>query len=111
MCEKIFISFSLSSFDSLTLPVAASRTVKLGGTVATVGFPDIGLPDFLTTKYTKYTKKRQIHFVSAFVCFVYFVVKFFVRAAVLVLVCWMRKPGNQEREFIHGFMASLSTRW
>src|ERR1035437_7265924 len=24
------------------LPIAASRTVKLGGTVATVGFPDIG---------------------------------------------------------------------
>jgi hypothetical protein len=28
------------------LPVAASRTVKLGGTVATVGFPDIGLQGF-----------------------------------------------------------------
>ena len=25
------------------LPIAASRTVALGGTVATVGFPDIGL--------------------------------------------------------------------
>jgi len=25
------------------LPIAASRTVKLGETVATVGFPDIGL--------------------------------------------------------------------
>ena len=25
------------------LPIAASRAVKLGGTVATVGFPDIGL--------------------------------------------------------------------
>jgi len=46
MCEKIFISFSLSSFDSLTVPIAASRTVKLGGTVATVGFPDIGLQGF-----------------------------------------------------------------
>ena len=38
------------------LPIAASRTVKLGGTVATVGFPDIGLPDLLTTKHTNYTK-------------------------------------------------------
>ncbi len=28
------------------LPVAGSRTVKLGGTVATVGFPDIGLQGF-----------------------------------------------------------------
>jgi len=28
------------------LPIAASRTVKLGGTVATVGFPDIGLQFF-----------------------------------------------------------------
>ncbi len=28
------------------LPIAASRTVNLGGTVATVGFPDIGLQEF-----------------------------------------------------------------
>jgi hypothetical protein len=28
------------------LPIAASRTVKLGGTAATVGFPDIGLQGF-----------------------------------------------------------------
>ena len=28
------------------LPIAASRGVKLGGTVATVGFPDIGLQGF-----------------------------------------------------------------
>jgi hypothetical protein len=28
------------------LPIAASRTVKLGGTVATVGFPDIGWQGF-----------------------------------------------------------------
>jgi hypothetical protein len=28
------------------LPVAASRGVKLGGTVATVGFPDIGMQGF-----------------------------------------------------------------
>ena len=28
------------------LPIAASRTVALGGTVATVGFPDIGLQGF-----------------------------------------------------------------
>jgi serine protease Do len=31
---------------SAPLPIAASRTVKLGGTVATVGFPDIGLQGF-----------------------------------------------------------------
>jgi hypothetical protein len=28
------------------LPIAASRTVNLGGTVVTVGFPDIGLQGF-----------------------------------------------------------------
>jgi hypothetical protein len=28
------------------LPIAASRTVKLSDTVATVGFPDIGLQGF-----------------------------------------------------------------
>ena len=28
------------------LPIAASRTVKLGGTVVTVGFSDIGLQGF-----------------------------------------------------------------
>ena len=28
------------------LPIAASRTVNLGGTVAAVGFPDIGLQGF-----------------------------------------------------------------
>ena len=28
------------------LPIAASRAVKLGGTVVTVGFPDIGLQGF-----------------------------------------------------------------
>jgi S1-C subfamily serine protease len=28
------------------LPIAASRTVKLGGTVATVGFPNIGMQGF-----------------------------------------------------------------
>jgi S1-C subfamily serine protease len=28
------------------LPIAASRTAVLGGTVATVGFPDIGLQGF-----------------------------------------------------------------
>jgi hypothetical protein len=47
------------------LPVAASRTVKLGGAVATVDFP---VQDF------------------------------------------MRKPGNQEEEFIHGFLDSLFDR-
>ena len=64
------------------LPIAASRTVKLGGTVATVGFPDIGLQDFLTTKYTNYTKikGRFILCPPAFVCLVYFVVKIFSHA-------------------------------
>ena len=28
------------------MPIAASRTVKLGGTVATVGFPNIGMQGF-----------------------------------------------------------------
>ncbi len=28
------------------LPIAASRTASLGGTVATIGFPDIGLQGF-----------------------------------------------------------------
>jgi len=46
--------------------------------MATVGFPDIGLQDFLTTKHTNYTKtEKQVHFVSAFVCLVYFVVEIF----------------------------------
>jgi len=31
---------------SAPLPIAASRTVNLGGTVATIGFPDIGLQGF-----------------------------------------------------------------
>jgi len=34
------------------LPIAASRTVNLGGTVATIGFPDIGLQGF-APKLTK----------------------------------------------------------
>ena len=28
------------------LPIAASRTVNLGGTVATIGFPNIGMQGF-----------------------------------------------------------------
>jgi S1-C subfamily serine protease len=32
------------------LPIAASRTVNLGGTAATVGFPDIGLQGFAPTQ-------------------------------------------------------------
>jgi hypothetical protein len=44
------------------LPIAAGRTVKLGGPAATVGFP---VQDF------------------------------------------MRKPGNHDQEFIHGFLDSL----
>ncbi len=31
-------------------PVAASRAAKLGGTVATVGFPNIGLQGFATSE-------------------------------------------------------------
>ena len=46
-------------FALFNLKIAASRTVKLGGTVATVGFPDIGLQDFLTTKHTNYTKIKS----------------------------------------------------
>ena len=34
------------------LPIAASRTVALGGTVATIGFPDIGLQGFAPGKVT-----------------------------------------------------------
>jgi hypothetical protein len=34
------------------LPIAASRTAKLGGTVATMGFPDIGLQGFAPGKVT-----------------------------------------------------------
>ena len=34
------------------LPIAASRTVALGGTVPTVGFPDIGLQGFAPGKVT-----------------------------------------------------------
>jgi len=34
------------------LPIAASRTLNLGGTVATVGFPDIGLQGFAPRKVT-----------------------------------------------------------
>ena len=48
------------------LPIAASRTVRLGGTVATVGFPDIGLQDFLTTKHTNYTKLKTDSFCVRF---------------------------------------------
>jgi S1-C subfamily serine protease len=41
------------------LPVAASRTVKLGGTVAMVGFPDLGWQGFLTAKNANYTKNKR----------------------------------------------------
>jgi hypothetical protein len=36
----------VAAAKDLALPVAASRVVKLGGTVATVGFPNIGLQGF-----------------------------------------------------------------
>jgi len=42
--------------------------------VATVGFPDIGLQVFNRETHELHEIKRQIHFVSAFVCLVYFVV-------------------------------------
>ena len=55
--------------------------MKLGGTVATMGFPDIGLPDFLNHEtHELHENKKQIHSVSAFVCLVYFVVKIFSHA-------------------------------
>jgi len=34
------------------LPIAASRTVALGGTVTTIGFPNIGLQGFAPRKVT-----------------------------------------------------------
>ena len=34
------------------LPIVASRTVNLGGTVATIGFPDIGLQGFAPREVT-----------------------------------------------------------
>ena len=40
------------------LPIAASRTVNLGGTVATVGFPDIGLQGF-APKLAGFNAKAQ----------------------------------------------------
>jgi hypothetical protein len=40
------------------LPIAASRTVALGGTVATVGFPDIGLQGF-APKLVGFNAKAQ----------------------------------------------------
>ena len=50
------------------LPIAARLTVNLGGTVATVGFPDIGLQDFLTTKYTNHTKLKSRFIVCPLSC-------------------------------------------
>ena len=45
------------------LPIAASRTVKLGGTVATVGFPDIGLQGLLKERSGDSAERR--HFDSS----------------------------------------------
>lgn len=41
------------------LPIAASRTVKLGGTVATVGFPDIGLQGLLKERGGNSAERRH----------------------------------------------------
>jgi hypothetical protein len=45
-----------SAHSALRTPHSALERLILGGTVATVGFPDIGLQKFLTTKHTNYTK-------------------------------------------------------
>ena len=42
------------------LPVAASRAVKLGGTVATVGFPNIGLQGFAPVFNRRKQRKQRI---------------------------------------------------
>ena len=42
----INIAFLTADRRFAPLPIAASRTVALGGTVATVGFPNIGLQGF-----------------------------------------------------------------
>ena len=56
----------------------ASQGVKLGGTVAKVGFLDIGLQGFLTAKYANYTKnKRTDSFCVRFHVFVFFAMKIF----------------------------------
>ena len=44
--ENSLLSESQSCISIALLPIAASRTVNLGGTVATVGFPNIGLQGF-----------------------------------------------------------------
>ena len=44
-CAPIAVAFAKGERFA-ALPVAASRAVKLGGTVATVGFPNIGLQGF-----------------------------------------------------------------
>ena len=41
------------------LPIAASRTGLLGGTVATVGFPDIGLQGFAPKLAGDLTQRRK----------------------------------------------------
>jgi hypothetical protein len=45
------------------LPIAASRTVQLGGTVATVGFPDIGWQGLLKERSGDSAERR--HFDSS----------------------------------------------
>src|SRR6266487_967849 len=42
------------------LPVAASREVKLGGTMATVGFPNIGLQGFAPVFNRRKQRKQRI---------------------------------------------------
>jgi hypothetical protein len=50
--ENSLLSESQSCISIALLPIAASRTVNLGGTVATVGFPNIGLLGFTPGKVT-----------------------------------------------------------
>jgi len=54
------------------LPIAASRTVKLGGTVATVGFPDIGLqgfaPKLAKGKSRRWRARRMTRAISRSAC-------------------------------------------
>jgi hypothetical protein len=51
--------------------------MKMSGTLAAVGFPDIGLPDFLqNTNRTK--NQEQIHSVPVFAYFAYFAVQIFL---------------------------------
>ncbi len=61
---------AVGRFDPL--PIAASRAVKLGGTVATVGFPDIGLqgfaPKLAKGKSRRCRERRMTRVISKSAC-------------------------------------------